>query len=126
MTKTRKPEVTTGTRNLPVLLTDEELLRRGKRIAAIEEDIGRVEYTLTSAKGQHKAEVTRLEGERAQLSRDIRNGYEHRSVEVEVRHDYRAATVVTSRTDTGEVIDTRTMTIEERQVELELELAEAN
>ena len=66
---------------------------------------------------EHKmhSEIELLEEVTARLGGSISSGSEEREVECELRKDYVHGNVTTVRSDTGEVVDERTMTADERQ-----------
>ena len=70
------------------------------------------------AASQFKANIENIENELQVLAAHVRNKYEYRDVECDVIPDFKSGVVVTVRNDTGEVIDERPMTAEERQLKL--------
>lgn len=106
------------TQRLPVQLTDEELLDRStalvdniQKTAALEEEKKSVDADF-KGKIKARAEVSR------KLTEIISNRTEDREVECEVKKDFERGTVTTVRMDTGEVVETRPITADERQEEL--------
>lgn len=104
---------------LPVTLEDETLLTRSKELGL---QIAQIESTKADHKEQ-KAEMGRElreeETELARLARIVREGKEPRQVVCQERADYRAGQVYVVRTDTGELVRTRRMTGDERQLGLD-------
>lgn len=106
----------TITRNLKCELTEGELLAYGKEMAEEEKKVEEAE--------EEKATVTKALGERikyhSQMARNkaklINNGYEYREVACDQTFDYPRGLVTITRKDTGDVIEERAMTADERQV----------
>ena len=106
------------TKRLPVQLTPEERQERGdalansvQQTAALGEE-KKAQDAEINGKIKLSKEVTR------KLSQIITTGTEDRDVECDVVKDFKAGTVTTFRSDTGEQVDQRTLTAEERQEEL--------
>jgi hypothetical protein len=106
------------TKKLPTQLSEEELRERGDALAES------VEKTAALAE-EKKAQDAEINGKiklskeiTRKLSRIIASKTEDRDVECDVVKDYKAGTVTTFRSDTGEQVDQRTLTAEERQEEL--------
>jgi len=103
---------------LPVLLTDTELLAKGLQLAQVESQASDHEAHADSVKKDLKAKETQLMAERARLASIVRNRSEIREVRCDVVMDYESADVLTVRQDTGEVAYRRPMTNDERQRQL--------
>lgn len=95
------------TRQLRVMLTDEERLK-------LSQDIGRASQNHSQAREQAKevsaaakAEVERFRLQVEEIGSVLANGYEYRDVEVVVAIDLDERRVRATRTDTGEVIEDR-------------------
>jgi hypothetical protein len=108
----------TTIRNLPVKLTEEELLKAGDELAKIVQDIGAEEDRQADRKAGMKAALAILEGRRTQVAIKISRREEFRGVRVDVYMDIPRGIVQEIRQDTGEVITTRQMTDTERQLPL--------
>lgn len=107
--------VRTETRVLPVKLDADELRDRGDKLAAVIQDLNAEENRQIDIKTQMKARLTELDSRKTQLAIVISRREEDRDVLVDVFHNYVKFTVETARRDTGEVINARRMTEEERQ-----------
>jgi hypothetical protein len=110
-------------RSLPVRLTDEELLKKGSDLATAVQDIATEEGRQVDIKASMKAKLAEIEARRTQLAIAVSRKEEHRDVEVDIFHDYQRAVVQDIRRDTGEVLSTRVMSEEERQIGLPMEPA---
>lgn len=112
------PSITPHYRQLPVQLTNDERMARAMTAAQLQAEYGEVE--------SRKKDTTRELGQRLKALRtDVekaliaaRTGKETQSVQIEDRRNEERRTIETVRLDTGEVIDSRPMTIEERQGKL--------
>ena len=102
-------------RHLAVQLTAGEMLARGQELANTIHEIAVEESRLVTLKTQAKARLEELSGRHERLASVVRAREEYRDVVVEVVFDYDAHHVRTVRPDTGEVVDQRAMTDDERQ-----------
>jgi hypothetical protein len=103
---------------LPVELTDTELLQRGKRAAIISKDIANKISALDTLKQSYKAQVKELESERERIEFEQREGVKQQLVRCERRFVYRTGEVQEVRLDTGEIMNVRPMNERERQPDL--------
>jgi len=99
------------TRELRVVLTPEERIER-----AIEHRQKNDE--LNVLKADFAADTKSRKQTMRKLMDSAANGYEHREVSCDERRDLDAGRVTVVRLDTGEVIEQRLLTDEERQLEL--------
>jgi len=102
---------------LKCVLTDREKLERGERAAEIEMKINVEEEEYREVRKEYREKLKGLKAERYLLLDEIRNG-EERPVECTVREDYARDMVMVVRNDTGEVVEERPMTAEDRQQRL--------
>lgn len=110
-------------RSLPCRLTDDELLKKGSELATAVQDIATEEGRQLDIKASMKAKLAEIEARRTQLAIAVSRKEEHRDVEVDIWHDYQRAIVQDIRRDTGEVLTTRVMSEDERQIGLPMEPA---
>jgi len=103
------------TRKLPVKLTREEVHHRGKRLATIEAEISDIEFEKKEVNADFKSKLEGRKTEIARLTREINEEAEYRQVQIIEQKDWDTREVLTIRQDTGEVIEARPMTPEERQ-----------
>lgn len=104
-----------GTRSLPVRLTDTELLIKAKELSAKVAELDAVEATKKSVAAECKVKYDTLNSDIHHLAKILRTGREDREIEVqEIRNDP-ARTIEVVRIDTGEVVESRPMTINELQ-----------
>lgn len=108
------------TRSCKVPLTEPEILEAAGRIgrqtqllAEARERKKEVTAQLTADVEVHRTEVDRL-------GTLLANGYEYRPVECALSADFARAEIKITRMDTGEIVEQRPMTAEERQRELAL------
>lgn len=106
---------TTFTKLLPCKLTEVEKVTRGRELASRMEDREQVQMHAEEAKSEFKAQIQAHEAVIDQLKRIVLDGSERREIECMYHKDYENNTVLTIRTDTGEEVDSRRMTTEERQ-----------
>lgn len=110
----------TITKHLPCALTDVELRRFGDELAVAVQDTDTEEDRQKQIKAEMKARVDELTARKARLALTISRREEYRDVEVQFLIDV-AGIVQEVRTDTGEILRTRPVADEERQLLLEME-----
>lgn len=108
-----------GTELLPCELTNNELLERGNEMAHVEQDIAAEEKKQKSLKTELKARMDTLISQRSDLANRIANRQELRDIRVRIEIDYNAGKWMKTRLDTGQVIKSREITEDERQLNLE-------
>lgn len=107
-----------GKRELPFSLTPEELTLRGRVIGEKMEQRRLLDEERLEAMADFKARREALDKAIADLGRTLQTGTELREVECETVFDETNTRAETVRTDTGEIIDFRPLTPEERQREM--------
>jgi len=107
-------------RQLSCQLTREEVEERARESAQLLERRDQFDDELKSAQKSGKARLTEMEAELRRLATEVRDRAVLRLTQCERRLDYDAGTVSEVRGDTGEFIQTRKMTEEEKQRELDL------
>lgn len=105
-------------RNLPVKLSDVELLEFGKRLAQSSSDISGEEDRQTQVKAELKARLGAIENERTRLAAIVSSGRENRDIPCDLVFDYSRLIVECLRLDSKEVVETRRMTEAEQQRKL--------
>lgn len=100
-------------RELPVPLTDEELKERGQELAEKMREVDQAEQAKKDAAAHHKQIVERLTAEASDMARVIRAGKVERSVKCYTEHDLEKEVARVVRCDTGEVVETRTLSRDE-------------
>ena len=108
-------KVTITSMRLPVKLNDDDLLARGRQLVENMRKTAASEEAREVENKKRKSEIELLEEVTARISSTISSGSEEREVECELRKDYVHGSVTTVRSDTGEVVDERTMSADERQ-----------
>ena len=97
------------TRMLPVKLTEEEVLARGRKLAALAEKRDRVLAARKIAVESSKEEEGSLVADMLDVREQINTGKEKRPVDVVERLELETRSIVTYRDDTGERVDSRVM-----------------
>jgi len=105
-------------RSLRVRLTSDELRELGSSLAKACADVANEEASQKSAKTAMKNRLEGLTDARDRLARLVREEHDYRDVAVELLFDCARLVVLGTRTDTGEVIETRPMREDERQLDL--------
>ena len=103
------------TETLKCILTNAELQNYGLLAARHDQEVDQAELELTAVKSQFKNRIDAATSKRKELSAKINQGYEFRTVDVQIVKDYTNTTVTTIRQDTGETVKQRTMTRQECQ-----------
>lgn len=113
---TVKPEY----RQLPVKLTEEERLARATKAGELSKKYRETESQKKATTSALGAQLKELRAE-MEISLDAsRTGIETQLVQVEKRRNEQRCTIELVRLDTKEVVETRSMTVEERQGKLAL------
>lgn len=116
-TTKKQPHPDDVLRDLPVKLTEAELLEKGDRIADIEFEID----GLVEQRKKLNRKIKDLNVERHNLSRDVDTGTEERQVACRWQEDYDQNCKHLVRQDTGETIDTVALTADDRAVEFDFD-----
>ena len=106
------------TRDLPCELTHADLVRAVKDLGAVLEATAHEEARQKAAKKEMASKLAELEMQRQELGAKITTGRELRPVSVEVVADYEKGTAQEIRTDTYEVVITRPLSWDEKQLGL--------
>ncbi len=113
-------EIREFTRILKVMFPVKERLGIGDQMANAIRNIKQAQDELKSVKAQYDSKIKQFEAEVANLSERLNSGWEMRSVECAEIKDFRMGNVFVRRTDTGDYIEERAMTFQERQGTLPL------
>ena len=106
-------------KNLPVVLTREELLTISRELAKANQDLSSLLNQKKEANASFGARQKMSEGLIEDLSLKISTGQEYRNVECEITLDEIERKKIICRTDTGEIVETVKLTTEDLQTELE-------
>ncbi len=112
--KIRTEEVT---ENLKCMLTEEEVMQAGETTAKLIQDRTHLEKDKKSVMAGFKAKIEAAEAGIIDNSNKVRDKYEYRDVLCEKRHHYSDYTITVIRVDTGETVESRKMTLREKQEE---------
>lgn len=104
--------------NLPCKLTEEEELLKGQEMAAALVEVRKLEEKKAAEASNMKAQIDAAKLTLATLGGIVRTRTEFRNVECEETRDERQMLIIRTRLDTGEIIDSRPMTEDERQPKL--------
>ena len=107
-------------KTLPVALTDAEKLSFGSRLSHALARITELENDHDQVKKDHKQAVGAVQAEVVALGKIVRTGQEKRPVPCLETFNFPASTIDVHRLDTKEKVENRTMTVQERQLEMEL------
>ncbi len=103
---------------LPCKLTNDEVRRKGEELALERKKHREVADEAKASAARFKADLKAIDEKIDDLAEQVRSRRETREVEVIERKDMDIAMVETIRVDTGEVIRSRAMTLNERQIHL--------
>lgn len=103
------------TRILPVHLSPDELQERSNELAEKVQQRVSMDATRKNTAKQMKEEIDDMDDRIASLARVVRDKKEGRPVEVIQRHDVPRRLVLEIRTDTGEEVSSRPMSVAELQ-----------
>ena len=108
------------TKALPCKLTDEELLQYGKDVGRAAADRDRIQGEFDSIKQDYKGKLEEQAAIISKLSARLHSGIETRDVVCVETKDWTNATVTIMRHDTCEVVESRPMREDEKQMELKV------
>jgi len=114
--KTKKQE---GTELLKVVLTKPEKVDLSEEMAKASVAIEDLEAQKKAAAAHYDGEIKSAKAIVSVNARKIRDGFQMQPVKIETVHDWTDKSVTTTRLDTGEIIRSREMTANERQMTLE-------
>lgn len=106
------------------MLTKEEKLDYGQAMADAQAERTALEGQLTSVKKEYQGKIDAATATAERLGGIIRSGYEFRTTDCEQVMNWSDKTVKVIRLDTGEVVSSRRMTEEEKQMPLDVEEGE--
>src|SRR5262249_29735219 len=105
-------------RDLPCRLSDSEIQAMGEQLADLELEYKRVDEERKTRAAEFRDQLESINNRIGILSREIQAREQVRQVECGIGRNERLGLIETVRWDTGEVIDRRAMTAEERQKDL--------
>lgn len=103
------------TQELPVKLTMEETLDKGKRLSVLHGEINTLREQRKASNSEFKSKIDEKTLMSEEMARVIREGYEIRQVEVVEEKDFDDRKIRTIRTDTGEIVGVRSMGLDDAQ-----------
>lgn len=106
--------ITETTRGLPVSLTDEEMAERGYQLGKLEREIREREENRRSVMRDLKAQIDADRGRAVELAETLESRTEDRAVPVRIEGSFSGNVVRVVRVDTGEVVEERAMSADER------------
>ena len=113
-----KTKTTTEKRFLKCQLTKEELLQAGEDLATELDNLGQLGTEIESIKKSLKSKEAELDAKIHAKQIIVRNKYEYRQVDCDNILDYEVLECYVIRSDTGEEINRRKMTEDEKQTTL--------
>ncbi len=116
--RTTQPEIQRVTLPLDCILRPEEVNAHALEAAKLDEEVFDEKEAASSRSKASKALCDDLVRQRGEHLRKVRTGREERKVTCERVYDFAENAVRTIRLDTGEEVDNRAMTYEERQQHL--------
>ena len=112
--------------SLPVVLDEGAVAIEGVRLAKLLQNLGEFETQAKGVRDNLKQQEAAIQNDIDTVAASIRSGSKHAEVEVEVRADWERATAEFVRLDTGETVEKRTLTDEERQTKMVLDIDEGD
>ena len=106
------------TRELPVVLTESELIQKGDELAKKLAELADTEAAKKSSTAAYASRIGAIKADLFDLRRIVEDRSEDRPVAVTEARDFQRSIVETIRLDTNAVVDWRPMTAEELQMEL--------
>ncbi len=103
------------TRKLDCILTEDDVLDRGRQLANAEQDLSNVEYEKKAAMDEFKKSIDAVNGRINTLAKAIREAKEERDVPCVIEDDWQSYEKTVRRTDTGEIIERYEMSETDKQ-----------
>jgi hypothetical protein len=103
------PQIEKKTMSLPVKLTDEEVRLRGVELAAVTQEINKVDAQRKEVAKEYKDKLDGLASKRDLLADAVNNRVESRQVEVYEVHSLGDATAKIYRADTNALVHSRAL-----------------
>lgn len=113
------PKIVKVAEELSCELNDVEWQNRARELAQAHKETEQQKERKKSVMAELGADVKIAEAKETKLANIVATKSEQRDVTVEIKYDYEKGRVSKTRTDTGEEIDNREMTDDERQSQLE-------
>jgi hypothetical protein len=107
-------------RELPVFLTEDELAAKAQELVKVIAETEAAEGKLKLESSMAREDIKELRKKSSRLAATVRNKTECRQVSCAWEIDYLSGIRNLIRTDTGEIVESRTLTVEERQQKLPL------
>ena len=105
---------------LPVRLTDGEVLDVSRKSAELHRQRGYIEDEKKESASLYEGKIEALDKEISEMQNVIRSQQEWRTVQCEKKMHFDIGQVTITRLDTGDIVETRPMTREERQMSLQI------
>ncbi len=106
------------TRTLPVDLTEEEFIAKSKELSKKNKELESLDEEKKKAAAEFSSQIKSVTSEIKHLAQIVETSTEYRAVEVKKDEDIERFVVNYYRRDTGEFVESRPMTYDERQVQL--------
>ena len=113
-----KKILATKTVQLPVYLTDAEMLVLGKKLGQLEAEQAAHEQRAKDIRDDLKAKESAISSQKRAVSVIVNQTYEYRPIPVRVEADFQAGKVFEIREDTGEVVGERPVNVGDRQTSI--------
>ena len=107
--------MSTDIRDLPVKLTDAEMIVKGQELAELENELRSLEDKKRETSKEFSGQLEAMRKKIADTAHEINTKQEFRDVEVETVRDEKELTIMVVRLDTGEIVSKRLMSNAERQ-----------
>ncbi len=108
-------------KRLPIRLTQDELEVKSSELAKALKKKGEIEAEKKSFNGRLISQLEEVEIEIGNLTNIVYEKTEYRPVRCEIRFNYERSIVEILRTDVGQVVESRSMTIDEKQQKLQFD-----
>lgn len=105
-------------REVTVQLDDLEIVTLAKKAGEVRTKKSALESEFGRVKNAYKGRIEELESEITKILTAVQEGQETRTAEVEETYNFHTNSVIMCDSKTGRILDTRAMTVEERQMSL--------
>jgi hypothetical protein len=110
---------TEETHTLPCKLTTEEIADAAEELASAIQELEGVEIEKKAVAKEYNSQVDNIKKRIHRLMTHVKNGVAYRSVKCDLQFHIKKVLAILVREDTGDIIEERPMTEEEKQMQIE-------
>lgn len=112
---------TKETHSLPVDLSTGEIAKAAEELASTLQELEGIEIEKKAVMKDYNSQIDNKKKRIHRLMTHVKNGVEYRPVECDLQFHIKKVLAILVRNDTGEIIEERPMTEEEKQMQIEFD-----